>query len=300
MMPFLAEEMYQNLVKSDGRNPDAPESVHHNDYPQVDESLVDRRLLNDVALTQRLVSLGRAARNKAGVKVRQPLREMVVRAPSKADEESIRRMESQVLEELNVKQVVITSQVGDLITYLVKPNFAVMGPKYGKRLSAIREALGALDPVGVAAQVEAGEPVSLTLPGADEPVALQPGELVVETREREGFAVAQEGGLVVALDTELDDQLLQEGLARDLVRIINDMRKSADFEVSDRITTYYRLEGPDDANRKLVAGALAGYKDYIQAETLTKSLLEGEATDGAFMQEEKIGSVTLQLAVQRP
>ena len=84
------------------------------------------------------------------------------------------------------------------------------------------------------------------------------------------------------------------------MRIINDMRKSADFEVSDRITTYYRLHGPDDANRKLVAGALAGYKDYIQAETLTKSLLEGEPADGAFRQDEKIGSVTLQLAVQRP
>jgi isoleucyl-tRNA synthetase len=300
VMPFLAEEMYQNLVRSDGRNPDAPESAHHCDYPQVDESLVDRKLISDVDLTQRLVSLGRAARNKAGVKVRQPLREMVVRVPNKGDEESIRRMESQVLEELNVKQVVITPQVGDLITYMIKPNFALMGPKYGKRLGAVREALARLDPAEVAAQVEAGQPVSVTLPGEDAPVELQPGELVVETREREGFAVAQEGGLVVALDTELDDQLLQEGLARDLVRIINDMRKSADFEVSDRITTYYRLEGPDDANRKLVAGALAGYKDYIQAETLTSSLLEGEPADGAFKQDEKLGSVTLQLAVQRP
>ena len=299
MMPFLTEEMYQNLVHAGGANPDAPESVHHCAYPQVNTTLVDRQLLNDVALTQRLVSLGRAARNKAGIKVRQPLREMVVRVANKGDEESVRRMEAQVLEELNVKRVVITSQVGDLITYLIKPNFAVMGPKYGKRLGAIREALAALDPATVAAQVEADQPVSVKLAGEDAPVELQPGDLIVETREREGFAVAQEAGLVVALDTDLDDELLQEGLARDLVRIINDMRKSADFEVSDRITTYYRLEGPDDANKKLVAGALSSYKDYIQAETLTRGFVEGEATDGAYQQQEKLGSATLHLAVQR-
>lgn len=299
MMPFLAEEMYQNLVKSDGRNPDAPESVHHCDYPLVDEALVDRQLLDDVALTQQLVSLGRAARNKAGIKVRQPLREIVVRVPSRNDEASVRRMEGQVMEELNVKRVVVTSQVGDLITYLIKPNFSVMGPRYGKRLSAIREAVAALDPAQVAAQVEAEQPVTVNLPGEDEPVHLEPGDLVVETREREGFAVAQEGGLVVALDTELDDELMQEGLARDLVRIINDMRKSADYNVSDRITTYYNVDGPDDANKKLVNGALSGYKDYIRSETLTVDLVDAEAPAGSYSQEEKIGSTTLKLAIRR-
>src|SRR5205823_134087 len=109
----------------------APESVHHCDYPQVDESLVDKQLLADVALTQRLVSLGRAARNKAGVKVRQPLREMLVRLPNRGDEESLDRMADQVLEELNVKKLTVTKQIGDLITYNVKPNFALLGPKYG-------------------------------------------------------------------------------------------------------------------------------------------------------------------------
>jgi isoleucyl-tRNA synthetase len=189
--------------------------------------------------------------------------------------------------------------VGDLITYVIKPNFAVMGPKYGKRLGAIRDALAGLDAATVAAQVEAEKPVSVSLPGEDAPVELSPGELVVETREREGFAVAQEGGLVVALDTELDEELLQEGLARDLVRIVNDMRKSADFEVSDRITTYYRLDGAEGDDRKLVAGALANYRDYIKAETLTNDLREGEPSNGAFRQEEKVGSVTLHLAVER-
>jgi isoleucyl-tRNA synthetase len=265
----------------------------------VDESLVDATLLADVALTQRLVSLGRAARNKASVKVRQPLREILVRLPNRGDEDSLSRMKDQVLEELNVKGVTVTNQVGDLITYNIKPNFQVMGPKYGKRLGAIREALSALDPAVVAALLESEQPVAVSLDGGSDVVQLQPGELVVETREREGFAVAQEAGLVVALDTELDKALMEEGLARDLVRIVNDMRKSADFSVSDRIATFYTLEGPEGDDRTLVEGALAGYAAYIMAETLSQSLTEGAGPDGAFTQDEKIGSTVLHLAVKR-
>jgi isoleucyl-tRNA synthetase len=299
MMPFLTEEIYQNLVKSNGRTPDAPESVHHCDYPEPDDTRADLQLLYDVSLTQRLVSLGRAARDKARIKVRQPLRAMVVRVPNKTDEESLRRQEAQMLEELNVKRVVVTQQVGDLITYVIKPNFAVMGPKYGKKIGAIRDALGAVDPAAAAAKLEAGSPVVVTLPGEDGPLELQPEELVVETREREGFAVAQEVGLVVALDTELDDALLQEGIARDLVRIINDMRKSADFDVSDRISTYYSLEGPDDNDKRRVEGALVTHKGYLEVETLTTALSEGKPPAGAFEHDETIGSTVVHIAVAR-
>ena len=114
-----------------------------------------------------------------------------------------------------------------------------------------------------------------------------------------GFAVAQEAGLVVALDTELDAALLQEGLARDLVRIINDMRKSADFSVSDRISTYYSLDGADGEDRALVLGALQTFGDYIMAETLSSELVEAEAPEGAYRQEERVGKALLQLAVRR-
>ncbi len=301
IMPFMAEEIYQNLVRSDADSAaQNPESVHHCAYPQADESLIDHRLLADTSLAQRVISLGRAARNKAGIKVRQPLREIMVRAPSKVDDEALRRLEGQVLEELNVKRMVITSQVGDLITYVIKPNLPLLGPKYGKRLGAIRSALSMGEPAGIAAQVEAEEPVKLYLEGEEEPVELLPGELLVETREREGFAVAQEGGLVVALDTELDDALLQEGVARDLVRVINDMRKSADFDVSDRIYTYYKLNNSDgDEASGIVRGALAGFGSYIQSETLSTELTEGEAPEEAYRQEEKFGSVVLSLGVQR-
>ncbi|HYP39191.1 MAG TPA: isoleucine--tRNA ligase [Chloroflexia bacterium] len=299
VMPFLAETMYQNLVKSHDADGSQPESVHHCAYPEADEALIDRQLLADVALTQRLVSLARAARNKAGVKVRQPLREMVVRAPSKQDEESLRRMEDQVLEELNVKGMVITSQVGDLITYVIKPNLPALGPKYGKRLAGIRAALSAADPAAIAAQVEAEQPVTLRLDGEEEPVELLPSELLVETREKEGFAVAQEGGLVVALDTELDESLLQEGLARDLVRIINDMRKSADFDVSDRIQTFYSLDGGAGDGAGLVRDALANFGEYLRSETLSNELVESEVPADAYGQEEKVGATVLRLGVRR-
>ena len=197
VMPFLADEMWQNLVKSEAAIQTPPRAC---------TTTTTRRWTNRwwTATAQRRSpdaaprEPGPPARNKAGVKVRQPLaRDGRCVRPTRPHEEigaahgiaSARGAERQ--------EVVITPQVGDLITYMVKPNFAVMGPKYGKRLGAIREALAGLDPVEVAAQVKAGEPVSVTLPGEDEPVELQPGELVVETREREGFAVAQEGGLVV-------------------------------------------------------------------------------------------------------
>jgi isoleucyl-tRNA synthetase len=316
VMPFLAEAMYQNLVRSGGRGADQPESVHHCDYPVADEALVDRQLLADVALTQRVVSVGRAARNKAGIKVRQPLREMVVRVPSAQEEDILKRMEAQILEELNVKRMTITPQVGDLITYVVRPNLPLLGPKYGARLGAIRQALAGMDPAEVAVLVAAGQPVRLRVQGEAETggegegeneVELLPEEVLVDTREKEGYAVAQEGGLVVALDTELDEELLQEGVARDLVRVINDMRKSADFDVSDRITTYYRLagEGGDGSSKdaSVVQGALTRFADYIRAETLSNRLVEVKAESavppGAYTQQEKLGGVTVTLGVER-
>ncbi|MFL5732053.1 MAG: isoleucine--tRNA ligase [Chloroflexia bacterium] len=300
IMPFLAEEMYQNLVRSGARGADQPESVHHCPYPEADESLIDLRLLADTALTQRVVSLGRAARNKFGLKVRQPLRKIMVRAPSNADEAALRRVEPQVLSELNVKGMEITSDVGDLISYVIKPNLPLLGPKYGSRLGAIRAALGSSDPAAIAEQVEAESPVALSLNGDSERVELLPTEVLVETHEREGFAVAQEGGLVVALDTELDEQLLQEGLARDLVRTLNDMRKAAGFDISDRIVTYYDLrEGGKLEDENRVRGALEAHRDYMLAETLSTDLVAAAPPEGAYTQTEKVGTADLVLGVRK-
>jgi isoleucyl-tRNA synthetase len=300
VMPFLAEEMYQNLTTDDGRRTtDVPASVHHCAYPEMDESLVDRQLLDDTALAQQVVSLGRAVRNKAGIKVRQPLRGMVVRAPSQGVAEALARLEPQVLEELNVKRLEVTQQVGDLITYVIKPNLPVLGPKYGAKLGPIRSALGASDPAEIAARVEAGEAVSLSLADG-ESVELEPSEVLVETREREGYAVAQEGGLVVAFDTELTEELVQEGIARDLVRLVNDMRKSAGFDVSDRITLTYSVSGVDGKDGvESLRGALSGHQEYLKAETLADDMREGAEEEGAYSQDERFGGATVRLAIKR-
>ena len=152
----------------------------------------------------------------------------------------------------------------------------------------------------MAARVEAEQPVALSLNGGAESVELLPTEVLVETHEKEGFAVAQEGGLVVALDTELDEQLLQEGLARDLVRTLNDMRKAAGFDISDRILTYYTVgQGGKPEDEVRVRGALANYRDYVRAETLSNDLVGGEIPDGAYSQKEKVGSVELTLGVRK-
>ena len=131
-------------------------------------------------------------------------------------------------------------------------------------------------------------------------VELLPGEILVETQEKEGFAVAQEGGLVVALDTELDDALLQEGLARDLVRTINDMRKAAGFDISDRILTYYSVAANGNVDdERLVRGALANFADYVRAETLSTQVLDAPPPPEAHTQNEQVGSVEVQLGVKR-
>ena len=232
--------------------------------------------------------------------MRQPLRKILVRVPAKADEAALKRVEAQVLAELNVKKVEPTSEVGDLISYVIKPKLPLLGPKYGPRLAAIRNALTVADPADIAQTVEAGKPVLLSLDGDAAPIELMPEELLVETHEKEGFAVAQEGGLVVALDTELDENLLQEGLARDLVRTLNDMRKSAGFDVSDRIVTYFNVSGDGKAeDQDLVSGALARFADYIRAETLSTDFVSGDIPAEVYTQEEKVGSVKLKLGVRK-
>jgi isoleucyl-tRNA synthetase len=183
---------------------------------------------------------------------------------------------------------------------VIKPNLPVLGPKYGAKLGPIRGALNSADPAEIAARVEAGERVTLQL--GEGTIELEPSEVLVETREREGYAVAQEGGLVVAFDTELTEELLREGIARDLVRVVNDMRKSAGFDVSDRIALTYKVAGASDGGDGVesLRGALAGHRDYLKAETLADEMQEaGETTEGAYVQEESFGGAKVMLGIKR-
>ena len=186
-MPFIAEEMYQNLVRS--VDAAAPESVHHCDYPQADEPLIDEQLVEDTRLVMRLVSLGHGARNRAGIKLRQPLAQAMFRVRSESEADSLRRLSDQVLDELNVKELVVLEDAGQVVEYQVSPVSRFLGQKYGALYPKIRAALAELDSAELARRVRAGEDVAVEL--EEQNVNLLPEELAVRTEAKAGYAVAE-------------------------------------------------------------------------------------------------------------
>ncbi len=266
-MPFVSEALYRNLVAE--RDPDAPESVHLAGWPAVDAALIDERLLADTAFLLETVSLGRAARRSVGLKVRQPLSGMWVRVPAPGQAEALRRFESELRDELNVKEVRYLDSWADFVHHRFKPNLRVVGRKYGRLVPALTAALRELE--GEAARqaaraVEAGRPLALTIGG--QRLELGPDEVLVEASSPEGYAVAEDRGVLVALDTTLTDELRREGLARELVRHVQDARKNAGFNITDRIAVY--LSGPAAAGDW--APVVTQWGEYIRAETLADEL----------------------------
>jgi len=284
LTPFIAEELWQNLVCS--VDPAAPESVHLADWPVVRTDLIDEALERDVALVQRIVSLGRAARTSAGIKVRQPLPEVIVQVRTSQEAEALQRLAPQVLEELNVKELRVLDTPGDFVSYVIRPNLPVLGPKYGKRLGELRRALEAADPRAVAAAVAAGQPVVL------DGFTLEPSEVLVSARERPGYAVAEEAGYTVALNTSITPELAREGLARELVRRLQELRKDAGFAISDRITIAYR----GDAE---IANVFRTYHDYIAAETLALDIADSDPPAGSHAEQQQVDGHEVMLAVKR-
>ena len=256
-MPFLTETVYQNLVR--GHRSDALLSVHMAAWPDCQPGDVDRHLLAEMAVVQRVVALGRSARNDAGLKVRQPLSRLLVRVPDKIARQAVSTHSDEIREELNVKQLEILPPDAMLLSYRIKPNLPVVGKLYGKHVPAIRQALSQLDGRKVAARVARGERILLRL--GEQSFELEPGAVLIETVAAEGFACAEGGGYLVGLQTVLTPELVQEGLARELVRSVQEARKQAGLEVSDRIVL--DIEGSE-----AVAAALVAHGEYIGTETL--------------------------------
>ncbi len=263
-IPFVTEEMYQNLVCS--VTPDAPESVHHCDFPVADQTLVDERLMSDMELAIKVASLGRSARGLGGIKLRQPLGEAVVVGPFGGREDPLGPLAGLVLDELNVKHLRFAEDVSELLRYVLKPDPRMLGPKYGAKLARVQEGVAGLDARESARKLLGGE--SLTLEVDGETISLAPDEVAVETEPREGYAVSQEGDYVVGVDLTLTKDLIEEGLAREVVRRIQNLRKEADFRIEDKICTYY--EGDPDLSQ-----VMRGQADYIKQETLSEGLVEG-------------------------
>src|SRR6185295_11844333 len=211
-VPFITETVYQNLVRA--AVPNSPASVHMAAWPEQSAVRRDERLLAETAVVQRVVGLGRAARNSSRLKVRQPLARLLVRVPDAAAERAVRRHEDQILDELNVKGVELIARDATLVSYRIKPNLPVIGKRYGKLIPKIRQYLAGADGAAIAAAVARGATQTFVID--DQSLEIQPADLLVESASAEGFACAEEGGYLAALDTTLNDELRREGVAREL------------------------------------------------------------------------------------
>jgi isoleucyl-tRNA synthetase len=259
MCPFVSDAMWRQLTGADDHDgAGAGDSVHLADWPVADTALVDAELEAQMALARRLTSLGRAARSEASVKVRQPLARALVFLP--ADAPGILR--DIVAGELNVDEIDTADELSEVIQFELVPNFSTLGPRLKDRVKDLRPALAAVDGAAAAAALEAGESITVVVGG--EPVELSPDDVQLRVRGQQGFAVSREGGEVVALDLTLDEGLRKRGLAREVVRLVQDLRKTSGLEVSDRIRL--RVEGLD---------AVAEHFDYIAREVLAVEIVTG-------------------------
>jgi isoleucyl-tRNA synthetase len=304
VLPFLSEVLYQNLVRS--VDPSAPDSVHLTGYPAADDlrptietlgvesnQWFDGQLLTDMAVVQRVVGLGRVARKSAGLRVRQPLSRMLVAAGSTEERAALLRHQNDVLDELNVKALEVLDSSAGLLHYRIKPNLRLLGSRLGRRLPALRAALNALDVQQAGAVARAvEEEQSVTLQLGEESITLAPDEVLVESVQLEGYAVAQDTGIQVALDTTLTDALRHEGFARDLVRVVQEVRKAAGLTLSDRITLY--LSGDET-----LGPVLGGWGDYLRGETLAMDLVVGMPPEDAYQEMVALDGMQVTVGVMR-
>ncbi len=295
--PFVTETMYQNLVR--GVDADAPESVHHCEWPVADESASDQTLLDEMDLTRRIASLGLAARDSAQLKVRQPLARALVHVSESATERMSESTPYSLLptpmldiiaDELNVKSIEFVQEAGALVQYKVLPNLKLLGKKLGKLVPATRAALDAADADAIVAKINAGENVLLSVEGQE--IELSPEELLVQTEQAEGLAVAADKLITVGIDTAISEELAAEGLARELVRRIQNMRKDAGFDISDRIVIYHQAEGA-------VYRVFKAWGEYIKAETLANDIKHQLIPEAAFQRKERVDGDDLMLGVKR-
>ena len=281
--PFFTEAIYQNLVVA--LDADAPKSIHLSSFPEVDERWLDDELLRRVDVVIKSVEMGRAARNKANLKVRQPLAGISVFFPAKNDRQYVADLQQQILEELNIKKLSVVETADELVQFDVKPNLGILGPKYGKDMGKVRQLIVDADPQELMELAKAGNPIHL---GEFE---LAPEELLISTIEPEGQAIVEEAGVVVAIDTELTEALIGEGMARDFVRNVQNMRKDAEFDVSDRIQVYV------DTNESLQA-VIMEHQEYISNEVLAETL-EFSGNSDAFSTEFKLGEGSCKVGIAK-
>ena len=258
MIPFMTEDIYRNLVCSIDAN--APESVHLCDFPEVKEDWIDSKLEEDMEEVLEAVVLGRACRNTANIKNRQPIGKMYV----KADKELSDFYMDIIRDELNVKEAEFTGDVSKLTTYSFKPQLKTLGRRFGKNINAVREILASLD--GQAAMAELNEKGNLTITVDGNEEALEKDDLLIEAAQMEGYISDSDHGITVVLDTNLTPELLEEGFVREVISKVQTMRKDAGFEVMDHIRVSMQ---DNDKVKEIVQKNEAQIKSEVMADEIT-------------------------------
>ncbi len=286
VMPFLSETMWQNL-----KTPAETESVHLCTFPTADATLADQQLSDDMESLLRLVSLGSAARNSVKIKVRQPLAELKVQPANDSDRRAVERFADQIKEELNVKKVTLHDPAsGPLLTQEVKANMKTLGPKFGPRLKDVQTAIAGAPAASLVAQVQGGQPFELLCAGGT--VTLDPADVIVTQKAPEGWAGVADRGTQVLIDSRITPELAREGMARDVVRHVQELRKTADLQMEDRIILYL---GTDVGE---LQKAIDEHRETIAAETLTVRWAT-TPPDGANQATVKIEGQTLEIALTK-
>ena len=282
MIPFMTEDICQNLVRT--VDPSAPESIHGCDFPAVDESMIDEKLEKDMDEVLQIVVLGRAARIESGIKNSQTIGQMYVKA-----EETVGPLYEEIIrEELNVKSVTFADDVRAFTTYTFKPQMRILGPKYGKKLGAIRGALQKVD--GNTAKDELDEKGFMTLDLGDETLQLAPEELLIDMTQKEGFVEQADHGITVVLDTNLTPELLEEGFVREIISKVQTMRKEAGYEVTDHITL---CETGNTKLKKIMQKA----EDVIKGDVLADEICYDE--EKGYSKDWKINGESVKLSVEK-
>ena len=282
MIPFMTEDIYQNLVKSIDAS--APESIHLCDFPEVHENWIDPKMEEDMADLLEIVVMGRAARNTANIKNRQPIGTMYVKSEFQLSE-----FYKEIIEdELNVKEVVFKDDIADFISYSFKPQMRTVGPKYGKLLNKIKTVLSELDGNKAMAELKSTGELKLDIDGQE--IVLLEEDLLIDMAQMEGYVSESDYGITVVLDTNLTEELLTEGFVREIISKIQTMRKEAGFEVMDKIRVYAK------DNDKIV-DIMKNHGDEIKSEVLAEDIVTGE-TKG-YEKEWNINSEKVTMAVER-
>jgi len=287
VIPFVTDAIYQNLVI--GLEKDVPQSIHLSDFPTVDEEYIDEELINKINAVIKITGLGRAARNKANLKVRQPLSELLVVLPASKKSKSIESLEEQLIEELNIKSVKLLESESLIANFIIKPNFVTLKEKYQAEMGMIIGAVKKMDSADVVDKLAKNGKIDITL--ATKTVTLEKSDLIVERKEKEGYSIVAEHEFIVAVTTEITPELRREGLIRDLIRQIQTMRKDADFKVEDRISISAEFT-------ENIKEAMVEYSDYFKTETLTNEIIE-KYSAGEFEKEIKIGEDSIKVCINR-